>query len=88
MQIGLSSRFLPTYKERTRTKIFVKDFFGLHPELFFLNHLTLLNFTKIEQIKEIKVILESFSLNRMCFGKLESVDIRVRSDTLLCKFSC
>lgn len=48
-------------------------FFSVFTLNFFLksSNLTLLKFKGIEQIKEIKVILESFSLNRMCFERLE-----------------
>lgn len=66
MQVSLSSRFLPTYEDKI-----LKEFFRLHSELSFLNHriLTLLKFNKIEPIKDIKVILKSFRLKRICFGK-------------------
>lgn len=69
MQVSLTSRSLPTWG-KNQDKI-LKEFFRLHSELFFLNHqiLALLKFNEIEQIKDIKVVLGSFRLKRICYGK-------------------
>lgn len=68
---------IPTHIEGKKGDKIVKDFFQSSLCFFFpkSSNPTLLKFSKIEQIKEIKVVLESLSLNRMCFGKLEHLTL-------------